>query len=37
MIVLLVLKTTYQHTIKEKEIEYDQKIENYIGSLMPDD
>lgn len=31
------LKTTYQHTIKEKEIEYDQKIENYIGSLMPDD
>ena len=31
------LKTTYQHTIKEKEIEYDQKIEDYIESLMPDD
>lgn len=30
------LKTTYQHTIKEKEAEYDQKTENYIGSLMPD-
>ncbi len=30
------LKTTYQHTIKEKEIEYDRKIEDYIGSLMPD-
>ena len=31
------LKTTYQHTIKEKEAEYDQKTENYIESLMPDD
>lgn len=31
------LKTTYQHTIKEKEIEYDQRIEDYIGSLMPDE
>jgi integrase len=31
------LKTTYQHTIKEKEAECDQKTENYIESLMPDD
>lgn len=30
------LKTTYQHTIKEKEVEYDEKIEEYIGSLLPD-
>lgn len=30
------LKTTYQHTIKEKELEYDQKINDYFSNLMPD-
>jgi len=29
------LKTTYQHTIKEKETEYDQKIDAYFTALMP--
>lgn len=28
------LKTTYQHTIKEKEAEFDQKIDSYIESLF---
>lgn len=28
------LKTTYQHTIKEKETEYDQRIDAYFESLM---
>ena len=31
------LKTTYQHTIKEKEKEYDKKIEDYIETLLPDE
>lgn len=28
------LKTTYQHTIKEKEIEYNTKLENYLDELF---
>lgn len=28
------LKTTYQHTIKEKEIEYNTKLENYLEDLF---
>lgn len=28
------LKTTYQHTIKEKEAEYDQRIDSYFETLM---
>lgn len=28
------LKTTYQHTIKEKEIEYNTKLENYLEELF---
>ena len=28
------LKTTYQHTIKEKETEYDQRIDSYFEDLM---
>lgn len=30
------LKTTYQHTIKEKELEYDQKINEYFLKLLPE-
>ena len=31
------LKTTYQHVIKEREAEYDQQIDSYIQSLLPPD
>lgn len=31
------LKTTYQHVIKEREAEYDQQVDSYIQSLLPPD
>lgn len=31
------LKTTYQHVIKEREAEYDQQIDDYFKDLLPPD
>lgn len=31
------LNTVYYHTIKEEEVAYDAKIEQYLGDLMPED
>jgi len=31
------LKTTYQHVIKEREAEYDQQIDSYFTNLLPPD
>ena len=31
------LKTVYYHTIKEEEVAYDAKIEQYLEDIMPED